>query len=117
MKWSSVASAAVLLLAGVGVVRAADGADFARWQWVEEVVLPAKPVKGHVGIVLPPWILGKARPDLSDLRLVDGAGKLVPHAQRVLREEYQQTPVPVKQRFDETIGALNGSGYRDVVDH
>ncbi len=111
MKWSSVASA-VLLVAGAGVARAADGSDLARWQWVEEILTPAKPVKGHIGIVLPPAVLGKARPDLSDLRVVDGAGKLVPHALRVLREEYQQTPVPVKQRFDEDKG--EGGRYRQV---
>jgi hypothetical protein len=79
---------------------AQEPASLARWEWFQEVRLPAPAEGGYYLLTLPPAALGKARPDLHDLRLVDAAGKLVPHAARVRRDEFRQEPVAVRQRFD-----------------
>ncbi len=105
MKRCSAAVLAVLLAVPLGA--RAQGPDLRRWQWFQEVLLPAPKGGPYFAITLPPQVLGKAndsfemKSGLSDLRLVDGKGELIPHVVRVLRAEYRQSEVPIKQRFDE----------------
>ncbi|MCI0460310.1 MAG: DUF3999 domain-containing protein [Gemmataceae bacterium] len=112
MRWSSAVYLAMGLLAAPGAARAQDGPDLARWEWFQEVLLPVKSEGRTFAFTLPPSVLGKAKLDLSALRLADAQGNLVPHALRVLHARYEQTPVPVRQRFDE--GADEKKRYMQV---
>jgi hypothetical protein len=72
-----------------GCVTAADEGTVAEplagWEWFQELTWDAKKTPARVDFVLPPGVFDKARPDLGDLRLIDGRGHPVPYALRVRR--------------------------------
>ena len=91
------------LFAMAGVANAAPaGSDVADWSTKAAVNLPAAPDRGIVELPLGDEVFDKARPDLSDLRILDGDGvetgyvlrsaegvrTLDPVEGRVLNEEY-----------------------------
>lgn len=77
-------------------------ASFARWPFLADVTAPnvVAPGTKFGSADIPAWVLGKALPDLADVRLADGAGQRVPYALRVLRDVSRQTPIRVERRFD-----------------
>jgi len=83
-----IALAVALLAASIAVAAAgADDEKLARWPSVAAVRLGAEspPAKGLVEFALTPEAISKARAGLGDLRLTDGAGKIVPYVTRVDR--------------------------------
>ena len=76
--------------------------SFARWPFLADVTAPNAVAPGTKfgSADIPAWVLGKALPDLADLRLADGDGLRVPYALRVLRDVSRQIPIRVERRFD-----------------
>ena len=78
-----------LLVAGVVAVAQEKGRPaeaLARWQWQQDLRLPADPNARGCEYYLPAGVLDKARSDLQDLRLFDAAGREVPYAMRIRLE-------------------------------
>jgi hypothetical protein len=79
-------AAFALLAASVAAVSAGeDDENLARWPSVAAVRLGTgtPPAKGLVEFALTPEAISKAQPGQGDLRLTDGAGKIVPYLTRV----------------------------------
>jgi hypothetical protein len=95
------AAASLAALAGLGAApplgapTRAEPEDLSHWRWHHEVRLPAGAGKGLVDFILPPSVFGRSRPDQSDLRLSDAAGKTVPYALRVRtpRDDHESLPL------------------------
>lgn len=73
----------------------------AAWQYFQEIQGIDKPAARYFALAVPPEVFGKARPDLSDLRIADAAGTRVPYARRELRPRHQRDPVRIVRQFDE----------------
>ncbi len=73
----------------------------AKWQWFQEVHGTEKTKSLYYSVSVPPEVFGKAKPDLSDVRLADAAGTRIPYAKRDLRPQYQRVDLTVLRRFDE----------------
>jgi hypothetical protein len=82
----------------------APPAGLSKWQWYHEVALPAGG-SGLVDFVLPPAVFSRSRPDLGDLRLIDGAGKTVPYALRIREPRDVQDPLPKQRTFNRAVNA------------
>jgi hypothetical protein len=76
---------------------AAGGESLTAWQWYADVQLPEAGPSRYCDFLLTPAVLEKARQDLADLRLYDGAGGEVPYALRVLRAEDRQQPLQARE--------------------
>jgi len=76
----------LLLLPGAVTVPAAAVFDFEAWGWQAKVD-PGPVAAGFVRLPLTLEILDRSRPDLADLRLIDGGGELVPHVIHLGRTE------------------------------
>ena len=63
----------------------ASGENLSCWPLIAPVRLAPPPARGLVEFELTPEAISKARGDLSDLRLTDGAGNIVPYVIRVDR--------------------------------
>jgi len=83
----------------------------AAWQWMQEVRLPAAKAT-YYSPYLPSSVLGKARPDLNDLRLADDTGRRVPFALRELRTQVIQQAQSIVRQFD--AGPVEAKGYYEV---
>ncbi len=59
----------------------------AHWQWYLELAAPQG--AGRMDCILTPAVFDKAREDLGDLRLIDGAGREIPYAIRVRRSRVE----------------------------
>ena len=66
----------------------------AHWQWYLELAAPQG--AGRMDCILTPAVFDKAREDLGDLRLIDGAGREIPYAIRVRRSRVELQDVPAK---------------------
>ena len=74
---------------------AAEHEDLAHWQWFMELAAPPR-TSGRMDCILTPAVFDKAREDLGDLRLIDGAGREIPYAIRVRRSHAEPQEIPSK---------------------
>jgi hypothetical protein len=63
------------------------------WRYVQEVTLPAERTARLDDFVLGPAVFDGARADVGDLRLYDPAGREVPYALRVRRQDVRREPI------------------------
>ncbi|MBM4072482.1 MAG: DUF3999 domain-containing protein [Planctomycetes bacterium] len=82
---------------------AANEADpsLSGWQFFQTIEGRDLRAARYLAIDLPPEVFGRARSDLSDLRIADAAGMRVPYARRELRPRHQRDPVRIVRQFDE----------------
>ncbi len=73
----------------------ADHEDLVHWQWLLELAVPPG-ASGRMDCILTPAVFDKAREDLGDLRLIDGAGRELPYAIRVRRSHAELEEIPAK---------------------
>ena len=69
--------------------------DSEGWGWKAEIVAADVPA-GFVGLELTPPVVDAARPSLTDLRILDRDGRLVPHVISGPRKRAEQSWAPVR---------------------
>src|SRR5579871_1634324 len=82
---------------GRGDAPPAPGEALSEWEWYAEVNPPAGPAGGLVDFLVTPAVFDRGRPDLGDLRLVDGGGQAVPYALRVRRGQDEKKPLEARE--------------------
>jgi hypothetical protein len=86
----------------------AEREDLSHWEWYQEVFLPQRPGgKGLVDFLVPAGVFSRARPDLGDLRLVDGSGQPIPYALRIRKEREEQKRLKARA-FNDAYNASTG---------
>ena len=78
------------------------------WQFFQEIQTDTKTGSQYFALSVPPEVFGKARPDLSDLRMADARGVRVPYAKRELSPQHRQTPMRIVRQFDEGVNVTLG---------
>jgi hypothetical protein len=95
----ALALGALLALAAEG--KGADASQAAaealpQWEYYQDLA-PAGAAGGLVDFLLTPSVFDKARPDLGDLRLVDGSGVMVPYALRIRHTRDEKVPLAARE--------------------
>jgi hypothetical protein len=89
-----------LTLASAPGLRAQEPAgseSLTAWQWYADVLLPEAGPSRYCDFLVSPAVFDRARQDLADLRLYDGAGAEVPYALRVLRADDRQQALQARE--------------------
>lgn len=73
------------------------------WPFFQDILGADKIKSRYYALSLLPEVFGKARPDLSDLRIADVNGVRVPYAMRNLRSRHERIVVPIVRQFDEGV--------------
>jgi hypothetical protein len=82
-----------VLVAAAPEPESAAREDLTRWQWLVDLEPPAG-ASGRMDCILTPAVFDKARPDLGDLRLIDGKGREIPYALRIRRSQVEPQEIP-----------------------
>src|SRR5262245_8396228 len=77
------------------------------WQWLFELRMPEKADTKYVAVNLPPEVLGKARPELPDLRLTDAKGTRIPFTIRKMDDHFHRQEVQILRTFNAAPSAKN----------
>lgn len=102
-----VAACSGWLLACAAWSLAAEGnapPELDKWEFYQEIELPEQDASSqYFDVILPLSVFDKARLDLGDLRLHDGAGAEVPYALRVRRPEFRDETFEARE-FNRSVG-------------
>jgi hypothetical protein len=70
--------------------------DLSKWSHRASIEIKPTPEAGLVQVALSPEILDRAKPDLSDLRVVDAGGAEIGYVLRMAQRKTASTPLPTK---------------------